>query len=46
MLSLAMMFWVGYTLSAPVWYWVCWGIVTLCQIITFGIKCYKKGREM
>lgn len=45
MICLAMLFWIGYTLSAPTWYWWCWGILIFMQIIKFGWSMYKKGQE-
>lgn len=46
MLSLAMLFWIGYSLNAPVWYWFCWGFCLFFIVLKFGITCYKKGREL
>lgn len=43
MLVLAMIFWIGYTLSAPVWFWWCWGIVAFFNVLKFGWSMYKKG---
>ena len=45
MINLAMLFWIGYTLSAPAWYWWCWGILISLNVINFGIKMFKAGRE-
>lgn len=46
MLTLAMLFWIGYTLSAPAWYWWFWGIHAFILVIKFGIDMYKKGSEL
>ena len=46
MLTLAMLFWIGYTLSAPTWYWWCWGISVFFIIIKFGISMYKEGSKL
>lgn len=43
MISLALLFYLGYTANAPVWYWVCWSLAMLCQFISFGLKMYKVG---
>lgn len=45
MLVLAMLFWIGYTLSAPVWYWWCLGIVGFFNICKFSWSMYKKGSK-
>ena len=46
MLNLAMLFWIGYTMSAPTWYWWCWGICAFWLVIKFGMSMYKKGSEL
>ena len=45
MLALAMLFWIGYTLSAPAWFWWCWGACVFLNIMKFGTTMYKKGSE-
>ena len=45
MFVLAMLFWTGYQLTAPTWYWVLWGFVCFYKIISFGVTLYKKGAE-
>ncbi len=46
MLALAMLFWIGYTLSAPAWFWWCWGVLAFIDILKFGLTMYKKGSEL
>lgn len=46
MLALAMLFWIGYTLTAPAWYWWCWAGSALMCIIRFGIDMFKRGSEL
>jgi hypothetical protein len=46
MITLAMLYWIGYQLYAPDWYWWCWGIAAFLNVIQFGINCYKKGRTL
>lgn len=46
MFSLAMLFWVGFKLGAPTWYWWCWGLCAFFTIIGFGIRCAKAGKKM
>jgi hypothetical protein len=46
MLTLAMLFWIGYTLSAPAWYWWFWGINVFILVIRFGIDMYKRGSKL
>lgn len=45
MLALAMLFWIGYTLSAPAWFWWLWGISVFLCVINFGWKMYKAGSD-
>lgn len=45
MIVLAMLLYIGLSISAPTWYWVCWGILTLCQIIKLMHKMYKLGKK-
>lgn len=45
MLALAMLFWIGYTLVAPAWFWWCWGLCVFFNIIKFGWDMYKKGSD-
>ena len=45
MLILAMLFWIGYTLSAPAWFWWCWGIAVFVSFIKFGVDMYMKGSK-
>lgn len=42
MLGLAMIFWIGYTLS---WFWWCRAIAGLIKIISFRVDMYKKDSE-
>lgn len=43
MLALAMLFWVGLELSAPTWYWWCWGICIGVKVIKLCWDMYKAG---
>lgn len=45
MLVLAMLLWIGLTLSAPSWYWWCWGINVGIGFIKFALDMYKAGRD-
>lgn len=45
MLTLAMLFYIGLTLNAPVWYWVCWGLKMFFMLIEWGCKLIKIGRD-
>ena len=46
MLSLAMLMWVGMKLSAPTWYWWCWGICCVITVIRFAWGMYKAGAKL
>ena len=45
MLNSLMLLWIGLTLSAPSWYWWCWGICVFINIIQFGWNMYKAGSK-
>lgn len=45
MVTTLMLLWIGLTLSAPAWYWWCWGICMFIDVIRFGIDMYKLGSE-
>ena len=45
MLYLAMLGWIGWEMLAPTWYWVCWYILGVFQILEFGRKMYEGGRK-
>lgn len=46
MLCLAMLFWVGYTLLAPTWFWWCWGILAFLNVVKFGVAMYKEVSKL
>lgn len=41
MLSMVMFAWIGYTLNAPIYYWVVWGSLTSGLIIQFIFRIAK-----
>lgn len=45
MLTLIMLFWVGTVLSAPQWYWWCWGFMVTYQVIKMGKGLYDLGKK-
>lgn len=45
MLIAFMLFWVGLTLSAPTWYWWCFGLFVFFNIVKFGFDMYKAGSK-
>ena len=45
MLSLIMLFWIGWTLSAPAWYWWFWGISVAIKLVSVGIDIFKAGKK-
>lgn len=45
MICLILFAWIGFKLSAPVWYFTLVGIGFLLQIIQFGLKMYKAGKK-
>ena len=45
MITLAMLFWIGYTLSAPTWYWWCWGNSDFHPDYQIWRGMYKQGLE-
>lgn len=45
MLYLAMLAWIGSTLSAPIWYWVLWWIMFSFKVISFLLDVIIKGIE-
>lgn len=46
MLTLAMLFWIGFELSAPTWYWWCWGFTVFFRFIKFGMDMFKGGAKL
>ena len=44
MLSLLMLWWLGQTLGAPVWFWVLWWINVVIVVARFAWDMYKAGR--
>lgn len=45
MLTYAMLLWVGIALSAPTWYWWCWGIAVGITFLKFVVSIYKAGKK-
>ena len=45
MIVLAMLFYIGYTISAPTWYWWCWGFLAAYQFIKLLYRMYKIGKK-
>ena len=45
MLILAMLFWIGYIMVAPAWFWWCWGISAFITFVRFAWSMYKAGSE-
>ena len=45
MLFSVMLFWIGYTLTAPTWFWWCWGIIAAIQLFKFGKAIYDLGKK-
>lgn len=45
MLILAMLLWIGLTLTAPAWFWWCWGISVFITFVRFSWSMYKAGKE-
>lgn len=45
MLIHILLFYIGLSISAPVWYYVVLGTGVLLNIINFGFKMYKKGAD-
>lgn len=45
MISFILLFWIGYTLSAPIWYFILVVFCFMLQIIQFGCKMYKIGSK-
>ena len=45
MLIHILLFYIGLSISAPVWYYVVLGAVILLNILNFGLKMYKKGAD-
>ena len=45
MTYLAMLFYIGLTLNAPTWYWVCWGISFVVKFADWCIRLVKIGRD-
>lgn len=44
MINLAMLFWIGYALSAPALYWWGWSMLAIYKIGELLIKIYKLGK--
>ena len=45
MLVYILLFYIGLSISAPVWYHVVFGVGILLNILNFGLKMYKKGAD-
>lgn len=45
MISFILLAWIGWKLSAPVWYFTLLGIGFFLQIIQFGLKMYKADKK-
>lgn len=45
MLTLAMLFYIGFTVHAPGWFWWLWGIKLFFLFIEWGCKLIKLGAE-
>lgn len=45
MISFILLAWIGWKLSAPVWYFTLLGIIFLFQIIQFGCGMFKLGKS-
>ena len=45
MLYLAMLAWIGSALSAPIWYWVLWGVCLFIKFVQFLYSIYKAGAK-
>lgn len=43
MISFILLFWIGFELSAPVWYFVLLGLAAILQMISYGCKMYNIG---
>lgn len=45
MLTLVMLYWIGYTLNAPAWFWWLFGILALIRFIEYSLNLIKIGNE-
>lgn len=45
MINFILLWWIGLKLSAPVWYFALLGIGFFLQIIQFGCKMFKLGKN-
>ena len=45
MLAIICLWWIGYQLSAPTWFYVLLGINIFLKIMSFGINMYNKGKS-
>ena len=45
MISLALLFYLGSCVNAPVWYWVCWGIKAFVDVVCMSYRLCKEEKK-
>ena len=45
MLVIICLWWIGYQLSAPTWFYVLLGISAFVKLISYGVDMYNKGKK-
>lgn len=45
MINAACLIWVGMQLNAPVWYYYLLGFALFCEIISYGMRMFNKGKQ-
>lgn len=45
MITLALLFYLGFCVNAPVWYWVCWGIKAFVDVVCMAYRLFKEAEK-